>query len=212
MKAHVRPSFEKGTANLILPSMTSRRVSGLLLHPTSLPGRYGIGDLGIEAHRFLEFLEQAGQRVWQVLPLGPTGYGDSPYQCFSAMAGNPLLVSPERLVEDGWLEHRELEPLAALPTGTADFDQVIAPRRELLARAFVRFDAQATAPQREAFEAFCLEHAWWLDDFSLFMALKEAHGMRAWTTWSEPLRDRAPAALEDAARQHADACRRHQFV
>ena len=78
--------------------MASPRVSGLLLHPTSLPGRYGIGDLGAEAHRFLEFLEQAGQRVWQVLPLGPTGYGDSPYQCFSAMAGNPLLVSPERLV------------------------------------------------------------------------------------------------------------------
>ena len=92
------PSFDKGTATPILPSMTSPRVSGLLLHPTSLPGRYGIGDLGVEAHRFLEFLEQAGQRVWQVLPLGPTGYGDSPYQCFSAMAGNPLLVSPERLV------------------------------------------------------------------------------------------------------------------
>ncbi|AMY11046.1 4-alpha-glucanotransferase [Luteitalea pratensis] len=192
--------------------MTSPRVSGLLLHPTSLPGRYGIGDLGVEAHRFLDFLEQAGQRVWQVLPLGPTGYGDSPYQCFSAMAGNPLLVSPERLVQDGWLEQRDLEPLAALPVGTSDFDQVIAPRRDLLVRAFARFDAQAMTAQREALDAFCAEHAWWLDDFSLFMALKEAHGMRAWTSWPGPLRDRAPGALEDARRQHAAACRRHQFV
>jgi len=133
--------------------MTSSRVSGLLLHPTSLPGRYGIGDLGVEAHQFLEFLAQAGQRVWQVLPLGPTGYGDSPYQCFSAMAGNPLLVSPQRLVEDGWLDQHDLAPLATLPIGTSDFDHVIAPRRELLVRAFTRFDGAATATQREALDA-----------------------------------------------------------
>jgi 4-alpha-glucanotransferase len=192
--------------------MTSSRVSGLLLHPTSLPGRYGIGDLGPEAHRFVDFLQLAGQRIWQVLPLGPTGYGDSPYQCFSAMAGSPLLVSPEWLVRDGWLDQRDLDPLAALPVGTSDFDRVIAPRRELLVRAFSRFDAAGTPPQHDAFTAFCEEHAWWLDDFSLFMALKEAHGMSAWTTWPEPLRDRATQALDDARRQHAEACRRHQFT
>ena len=192
--------------------MTTPRVSGLLLHPTSLPGRYGIGDLGIEAHQFLQFLEQAGQRVWQVLPLGPTGYGDSPYQCFSAMAGNPLLVSPERLLQYGWLESSAIEPLTALPTGTSDFDRVIAPRRALLSLAFERFEVHATEPQRAAFEEFRSEHAWWLDDFSLFMALKETQGMRAWTTWPAPLRDREPAAVQQARRQHADACRRHQFI
>ena len=192
--------------------MTSSRVSGLLLHPTSLPGRLGIGDLGPEAHRFLEFLRAAGQRVWQVLPLGPTGYGDSPYQCFSAMAGNPLLVSPERLSEEGWLTPEDLAPLERLPRDRADFDQVIEPRRALLARAFRRFVADATVPQRATFDAFCAEHAWWLEDFSLFMALKDAHYMRAWTSWPAPLRDRHAAALAQARAEHADACRLHQFV
>lgn len=188
------------------------RVGGLLLHPTSLPGRYGIGDLGPEAYRFLDFLEAAGQRVWQVLPLGPTGYGDSPYQCFSAMAGNPLLVSPERLAGDGWLADDDLALLTSLPTASADFDLVIEPRRAVLARAFDRFDARAGAPQRAAFDAFSAAHAWWLDDFSLFMALKEAHGMRAWTTWPASLRDREATALAQARQRHDRACRLHRFV
>jgi 4-alpha-glucanotransferase len=188
------------------------RVSGLLLHPTSLPGRHGIGDLGSEAHRFLDVLHAAGQRVWQVLPLGPTGYGDSPYQCFSAMAGNPLLVSPERLADDGWLDDEDLAPLTALPTATADFDQVIEPRRAVLARAFDRFDARADATQRTALDQFIAAHAWWLDDFSLFMALKEAHGMRAWSTWPAGLRDRDSSALADARRRFERPCRLHRFV
>ncbi len=192
--------------------MSSSRVSGLLLHPTSLPGRYGIGDLGPAAHAFVDFLEAAGQRVWQVLPLGPTGYGDSPYQCFSAMAGNPMLVSPERLAAEGWLETDELAPLESLPAATADFDHLMAPRRELLARAFARFAAAGTAAQNTAFERFRAEHAWWLDDFSLFMALKDAHGMRAWTTWPESLRDRHQVALEQARQEHAETCRMHAFV
>jgi 4-alpha-glucanotransferase len=192
--------------------MPSSRVSGLLLHPTSLPGRYGIGDLGPEAGRFLDFLEAAGQRVWQVLPLGPTGYGDSPYQCFSAMAGNPLLVSPELLAQNGWLSTADLAPLEALPVQTADFDRVIEPRRALLARAFARFSARATSTQQAAFDEFRTAQAWWLDDFSLFMALKDAHGMRAWSTWAVPLRDRAPAAIDEARSRQGEACRRHQFV
>ena len=192
--------------------MAPDRVSGLLLHPTSLPGRFGIGDLGPEAHAFLDFLQSAGQRVWQVLPLGPTGYGDSPYQCFSAMAGNPLLVSPERLVEHGWLIPDELSPLAVLPAGIADFDHVITPRRALLAAAFSRFDKGAASAQRQAFEAFCNDNRWWLDDFSLFMALKDAHDMRAWTEWPVPLRDRDPDALAAARVASADSCRLHAFV
>ena len=181
----------------------SSRVSGLLLHPTSLPGPYGIGDLGDEAYAFLDFLDAAGQRVWQVLPLGPTGYGDSPYQCFSAMAGNPLLVSPQRLAQAGWLTPEDLAGLESLPAATADFDQLISPRLAMLARAHARFEAAATPTDRAAFDAFRREHAWWLDDFSLFMALKEAHGMRAWSEWPAPLRDREAEALGLAREAHA---------
>ncbi len=192
--------------------MASRRASGLLLHPTSLPGRYGIGDLGPEAHRFLDFVQAAGQRIWQVLPLGPTGYGDSPYQCFSAMAGNPLLVSPERLADEGWLVADDLVALEGLPASVADFDRLIAPRRAALARAYQRFLALGREDQRSAFEAFRETHAWWLQDFGLFMALKEAHDMRAWTSWAAPLRDREPRALESARAQHSEICRLHEFV
>lgn len=188
------------------------RVSGLLLHPTSLPGPCGIGDLGPDAYRFLDFLDAAGQRVWQVLPLGPTGYGDSPYQCFSAMAGNPLLVSPERLEQDGWLTADDLTPLRALPSTTADFDRLIAPRRAAIARAFERFEARADADTRATFAGFCETQAWWLDDFSLFMALKEAHDMRAWTEWPAALRTRQSEALAEARARHADTCRVHQFA
>jgi 4-alpha-glucanotransferase len=190
----------------------SSRLSGLLLHPTSLPGRYGIGDLGPDAYRFLDFLEAAGQRIWQVLPLGPTGYGDSPYQCFSAMAGNPMLVSPERLEQDGWLTTDDLAPLQSLPTTTADFDRLIDPRRAVLARAFERFDTTAGDAPRAAFAEFLRTHAWWLDDFSLFMALKEAHDMRAFSEWPVALRNREPDAVAEARATHATACRLHQFV
>lgn len=192
--------------------MASSRVSGLLLHPTSLPGRFGIGDLGPEAHHFLDLLRDAGQRVWQVLPLGPTGYGDSPYQCFSAMAGNPLLVSPARLVQEGWLSPDDLSPLEALPAEVADFDQLITPRLALLTRAFTRFAASATAVQHAAFDMFRAEQAWWLDDFSLFMALKDAEAMRPWTSWPAPLRDRQPSAIAEARATHAESCRRHAFA
>ncbi len=192
--------------------MRSRRASGLLLHPTSLPGRLGIGDLGPEAHRFLSFLDDAGQGVWQVLPLGPTGYGDSPYQCFSAMAGNPLLVSLERLHDAGWLKSEDFAPLTNLPSGVADFGRLIEPRFAALARAYTRFARGATPAERTALDDFRSEQEWWLEDFSLFMALKEANGMRSWTAWPGPLRERSPRALAEARAQHAEACRRHEFV
>ncbi|BCS33961.1 4-alpha-glucanotransferase [Luteitalea sp. TBR-22] len=192
--------------------MASSRVSGLLLHPTSLPSRYGIGDLGPAAHAFLDALVTAGQQVWQVLPLGPTGYGDSPYQCFSAMAGNPLLVSPERLFAEGWLTADDLAPLAALPTEVADFDRLIAPRRAMLDAACSGFRRQATPAQRADFEAFRDAEAWWLDDFATFMALKDAHGLRSWTTWPAPLRDREPRALAAARQVHAGVIEAHAFA
>ena len=140
------------------------RRSGILLHPTSLPGRFGIGELGPQAHRFADFLADAGQRLWQVLPLGPTGYGDSPYQCFSAFAGNPLLVSLDALVEDGWLTAADLASAPELPQESVDYDAVAAFKLPLLDRAFRRFEAEATPADRAAFEAFREANASWLDD------------------------------------------------
>ena len=159
------------------------RRSGILLHPTSLPGRFGIGDLGDTAYRFVDFLAAAGQSYWQVLPLSPTGYADSPYQTLSAFAGNPMLISPEKLVEAGHLSEADLEETPAFPDDRVDFGPVIRYKTGLLDRAFANFQAQAPASQRAAFARFCDEQVFWLDDFTLFMALKEAHNLRPWHEW-----------------------------
>ena len=161
--------------------MPFSRACGVLLHPTSLPGAFGIGDLGPAAFEFIEFLASAGQRVWQVLPLGPTGYGDSPYQCFSAFAGNPMLISLERLIEDGLLTETEARS-QPFPPGDVDFPGVIAHRRALWPRALDRFDAAGGGAMQDRFDRFCRAEAGWLDDFALFMAIKDAHGHAAWTT------------------------------
>lgn len=156
--------------------MTFPRNAGILLHPTSLPSPHGIGDLGPEAHAFLDFLAQAGMKIWQVLPLGPTGYGDSPYQCFSAFAGNPLLIySPG--------------PGGDFPAGTVDFERVIPHKQALLNASLDRFTPDA------AYRAFVERERDWLDDYSLFMALKQAHGGIAWTDWEPGAAHRDPAAL-----------------
>jgi len=172
------------------------RGSGILLHPTSLPGRYGIGDLGDAAYTFVDFLVSAGQTRWQVLPLSPTGYGDSPYQGLSAFAGNPMLISPKKLVEAGHLSAADLEDGPAFPDDRVDFGPVIDHKTSLLNRAFANFCAQAPARQQAAFARFCQDEAAWLDDFSLFMALKEAHDLRPWNEWEPELRTRQPEALE----------------
>jgi len=162
------------------------RSSGILLHPTSLPGRYGVGDLGAESRRFADFLSAAGQKLWQVLPLGPTGYGDSPYQCFSARAGNPLLINLEGLVEKGWLDASALASAPAFPEDRVDFERLIPWKTAVL---------ESATPPRSGFEEFCETNAHWLDDFALFMALKEAHHGVAWTQWEPAARDRDPKAL-----------------
>jgi 4-alpha-glucanotransferase len=171
------------------------RRSGILMHPTSFPGRFGIGDLGDEACRFIDFLASAGQTYWQVLPLSPTGYGDSPYQGLSAFAGNPMLISPERLVEKGHLAQADLEAAPHFPNDRVDFGPVIDYRMGLLNRAFARFRAQAPAAQRKAFAQFCEEQAGWLEDVALFMALKEVHHLRPWHEWEEGAARRRPEAL-----------------
>lgn len=157
------------------------RSSGLLLHPTSLPGPNGLGEIGEHAFRFVDFLERAGQRVWQVLPLGPTGYGDSPYQSFSAFAGNPLLIATERLVADGYLTSEDLRDRPRFPEDRADFGAVIDWKLPLLAKAADRFYA-ARREDRE-FDAFRERHAFWLDEYASFMAGKQPYGEEAQRYW-----------------------------
>ncbi|HEY1339771.1 MAG TPA: 4-alpha-glucanotransferase [Bryobacteraceae bacterium] len=166
--------------------MRGRRESGVLLHPTSLPGRYGIGDLGAEAYRFADWLAEAGQHIWQVLPLGPTGYGESPYQLFSAFAGNPLLVSVDGLVRRGWLAESEVGPVPLFAEDRVDFEQVIPWKTKLLRRAFENFRRHAMETDHAELDDFVRENAAWLDDYGRFMALKEAHTGRTWTEW-EPV-------------------------
>jgi len=153
------------------------RTSGVLLHPTSLEGRFGIGDLGDAAYRFLDFLEAAGQQIWQILPLGPTGYGDSPYQSFSAFAGNPLLVSPELLVKDALLSEGDLAGVPDFPADRVDFGRVIEYKQSLLTRAHENLN-HASPELRLEFDEFRQTHASWLNDYALYRALKNEHEAR----------------------------------
>lgn len=191
--------------------MTFKRSSGILLHPTSLPGPYGIGDLGPAAYRFIDSLADTGCKLWQVLPLGPTGYGDSPYQCFSAFAGNPYLVSPDFLKNEGLLTDADLEGMPDWPENKVDFGLIFDWKPALLDRAYTRFQSLPANPLHAEFDAFRFDQASWLADFALFMALKDAHGGAAWTDWPESLRKREPAALTAAREQYSEAIRRQEF-
>jgi 4-alpha-glucanotransferase len=187
------------------------RSAGVLLHPTSLPSPYGIGDLGPSAHAWVAALADAGQTWWQVLPLGPTGYGDSPYQSPSAFAGNPNLISPELLSRDGLLGPMDLLP-PRFPEATVDYGPVIDYKEALLARAWENFKAGRGASLRPAFDQFQHENAAWLDDFALFLAIKDAHGKQGWYAWEQELIQRRPAALEKARASLADSIARHRFT
>ena len=188
------------------------RVAGILLHPTSLPGPHGIGEIGPAAVAFLDFLHETGQGLWQVLPLGPTGYGDSPYQCFSAFAGNPLLVSLDRLRDLGLLTDADLAGRPRFEERAVDFGRVIEWKRPLLEKAHAAFEAGADASRREAFSAFVRGHAAWLADFALFTALQRTSGGAAWNTWERSLVEREPEALERARRELARECREVEFA
>lgn len=189
--------------------MNFERSSGIILHPTSLPGPYGIGDIGPEAHRWINFLSDAGCRLWQILPLGPTGYGDSPYQSFSAFAGNPYLISPESLLAEDLLHPDDLTENLNSPPGRVDFGAVIPWKLAVLDRAYSRFEHTASKELRQGFDEFQDSEGHWLEDFALFMALKEAHGGAPWPTWEQPLRDREPEALH-RVRQNLDLAMRRQ--
>jgi 4-alpha-glucanotransferase len=187
------------------------RRSGILLHPTSLPGRFGIGDLGEAAYRFVDFLAAAGQTYWQVLPLGPTGYGDSPYQGTSALGGNPLLVSLDRLVELGHLSETDLEAGPSFREGWAAYPEATTYKTAMLEKAYRNFGRRRRSREAKAWARFCEEHADWLDDLALFMALKDAFGLQAWTEWNVDIATRRPESVvcwEDAL---ADAVESHKY-
>jgi 4-alpha-glucanotransferase len=163
------------------------RSAGVLLHPTSLPGPFGIGDLGPAAYAWIDTLAAAGQSWWQVLPLGPTGYGDSPYQCFSAFAGNPNLISPELLAEDGLLPREDL-PAFELPPGPVNFARVAEKKRLLCETAAASFRAAPNPNLKDEWDRFQAENASWLTDYSLFMSFKWLHNGASWQTWTDDYR------------------------
>ena len=197
--------------------MNTRRTGGILLHPTSLPGRFGIGDLGPQAHSFVDWLADSGCRLWQVLPLGPTGHGNSPYQCHSVFAGNAYLISPEILLRDRLLTEADLrtaphlDPKPGESTCRVDFGRVIPWKLSLLKTAYARFKRTASGALAAEFSRFRSENAAWLDDFSLFMALKEKYGGLSWTRWPAPIRERRMEALDQARRALKHAALRCSF-
>ena len=194
--------------------MNQPRSSGVLLHPTSLPGRYGIGDLGPQAYRLIDFLVAARQSLWQVLPLGPTGYGDSPYASFSSHAGNPLLIDLQKLVEEGDLPAGWLEAVPGFPAHRVDYGPVIAFKMRMLHRAAAGFRERARGDRAHwhDLEAFCAQKRHWLDDYALFMALKSAHHDAMWNTWELEIVQRQPEAMARWKRELADEIYFHQYA
>jgi len=187
------------------------RSAGILLHPTSLPGKFGIGDLGNEAYKFIDFLKEAGQTLWQTFPLGPTGYGDSPYQCFSAFAGNPLLVSPEKLMQDGFLSEEDLNNPPQSDPKKIDYGQAIDYKKSILKNAFENFKSNSNGLEKE-FEKFCEDHSGWLDDFSLFVACKDHHDGAVWSSWEKGLVQREQRVLEEWREKLSDEIQYQNFV
>jgi 4-alpha-glucanotransferase len=188
------------------------RNSGILLHITSLPGGQGIGDLGRSAHEFVDFLAEAGQRIWQVLPIGPTGYGDSPYQLFSAFGGNPLLIDLQALTDQGLLSARDLRDASDLPEGSVDYGCVIEVKNRLVSKAARTFSSGAGRVHRTAFDNFCSSNADWLEDYSLFMACKNAHSVPVWSDWEEELRKRDAGSLQRWRERLASQIEIHKFA
>lgn len=192
--------------------MQLNRAAGILLHPTSLPGPDGIGDLGPEAYRWIDFLYQTGCQFWQVLPLGPTGYGDSPYQCFSAFAGNPYLISATSLLDQGLLTKYDLADRPQFPVERVDYGPVIQWKMELLRRSYTIFKSKEFKELKQAFQSFKQEEAHWLDPFSIFMAIKNHHGNVAWNEWSDVLRMRQPNALESFNKIYQDEIEFQSYI
>ena len=188
------------------------RYSGILVHPTSFPSPYGIGDLGQGAYDFIDFLQQTGQTLWQVLPLGPTGFGDSPYQGPSAFAGQPLIISPDKLREKGLLSDEDLKDIPEWDPHKVDYGPVINYKTGLLRKAFATFHHTPDKTMLEEFELFCEQEKEWLDDYCLFMALKNANQGKCWLDWDDDARLLTPSSRAEYEKEMADEIRYHRFV
>ncbi len=189
--------------------MNLPRSSGILLHPTSLSSTYGIGDFGPEACSFADALYAAGQTLWQVLPLGPVGSGNSPYQSFSAFAGDPLFISLDRLLEDGLLSKQDVTSIPDFPKDSVDYEAVRKWKLPLLVKAYRNFGRE----RRHQFKQFCADHALWLEDYALFVALQSKFGLdRNWTDWDKSLVRRNPAALAQAREELSDEVECQKFL
>ncbi|MFM9024914.1 MAG: 4-alpha-glucanotransferase [Planctomycetaceae bacterium] len=186
------------------PGPLAGRSAGILLHPTSLPGRFGIGEIGPEAHRWLERLARMGQRLWQVLPLGPTGFGDSPYQTLSTFAGNPLLISFDTLRADGLVDADRLDAVPRLPDDHVAFGDVIPARLAVLHEVAAGFPRRASASLRAGYERFVDEQRAWLDDYADFVSIKARFGGRSWTDWPADVAAREPGVVAAARRELAE--------
>lgn len=195
--------------------MRFQRSGGVLVHPTSFPSRYGIGDMGAGAYKFIDFLVASRQSVWQILPLGPTGFGDSPYQSFSAFAGNPLLIDPDQLVESGFLPATFVERIPDLPSNMVDFGRVIRFKLDLLNESFRNFSKNAASEQLSQLEQFKTDHRGWLGDYALFMALKEYHIEQeggVWNAWPAGIARRRPDDVKQWSIELAERVRFHEFT
>ena len=179
------------------------RTCGVLMHITSLPSPYGVGTLGSEAYKFVDFLKKAGQTYWQILPVGPTGFGDSPYQSYSAFAGNPMLIDIDELIKAGLVseDDKDLKILAEKKE-FADFGQMFSFKRLILAKAHAAFAANADSEQMYLFGKFCRKNAWWLDDYAMFMSMKYFFKQVMWTEWADSYRLRDPQTLAKYAEEH----------
>ncbi|KUK47110.1 MAG: 4-alpha-glucanotransferase [Anaerolinea thermophila] len=191
--------------------MEFKRSSGILLHVSSLPGSDGIGDFGDSAYAFVEFLAATNTKFWQVLPLNPTGYGNSPYQGLSASAGNPLFISLDDLVELKLLSPSDLSKRPHFPRTKVNFGMVIPWKMEKLHKAFLNFEQSQSPDLSKQFKAFCSAQTNWLDDFALFMTIKDQHDLRAWDTWSDGLRFRDPVALRKFEKENRTAVEEQKF-
>ena len=192
--------------------MLSKRSSGILLHLTSLPGRYGIGDFGLEAYQFVDFLAESKQGLWQILPFGPCGLGNSPYMTYCSMAGNPLLISPDMLLEDKFLSKDDLNKLPDFSSKKVDFIQITEWKFPMLRKAYERFLNEASLADQIAFRGFCHGNASWLNDFALFSALMNTYQGTVWTNWPQALRQRETAALTDYEQSFKDDVEFHKFT
>ena len=188
------------------------RSSGILLHPTSLPGPYGSGDLGASAYQFVDWLVSAGQTLWQMLPLGPAGMANSPYMSLSAFAGSPLLIDLEELLSRGWLIQKDLQPFPVSSNPRVQYPEVTVWRMNLLWKASQNFFEHGNEKDRQQYAAFCEEEKKWLNDYTLFQALNDHYGGKEWVVWDRDLVHRKPSALRQAAEEWTAQVNYHKFM